>query len=120
MNGPPESPWQESLPPWIVLVQVVASDLNSQLGGGHTVAAMSGSDDLVGANDGSAAHEAATHSTGQHDLVGELSRVGISASDNPATAPGQGGGEGLLGEGARRGNCKTSSDDNSGSHGEYS
>merc|ERR1719341_410425 len=73
----------------IVLVEVVASNLNSQLGCRHTFTAMPGSDDLVGANDGSAAHEAATDSTGQHDLVGELSRVGISASDNPATSPGQ-------------------------------
>ena len=85
--------------------------------------------------------------------MGELSRVGISASDNPTTTPGQGGWEGLLREGSRwgevmvrsdaldfdilafaskhftkswtfcrftRGDCKTSCDDNSGSHGEYS
>merc|ERR1719249_17805 len=75
----------------IVLVEVVASHLNSQLVCGHAVTAMAGSDDLVGANNGTSAHETSTHSTGQHDLVGELSRVGISASDNPASTPGQGG-----------------------------
>merc|ERR1719234_1129586 len=75
----------------IVLVEVVASNLNSKLGCGHTVTAVSGSDDLVGSNDRSSAHQASTVSTGQHDLVGELSRVGISAYENPATTPGQGG-----------------------------
>merc|ERR1719234_868695 len=74
----------------IVLVEVVASHLNSKLGCGHAVTAVSSSDDLVGSNDGSSAHQAATDSAGQHDLVGELSRVGISASDNPAASPGQG------------------------------
>merc|ERR1712192_339113 len=74
----------------IVLVEVVASHLNSKLGCEHAVTAVSGSDDLVGSNDRSSAHQAATDSTGQHDLVGELSRVGISASNNPASTPGQG------------------------------
>ena len=37
------------------------------------------------------------------NLVGELSRVGISASHNPAASSGKGGRQRLLGEGARWG-----------------
>merc|ERR1712241_1400021 len=104
----------------IVLIEVVAANLNSQLGRGHTVTAVSSSDDLVGSNDGASAHKRTTDSTGQHDLVRELSRISISASHDPAATSGQGGREGLLREAARGGDCETSGDDNCGSHGEYS
>ena len=114
------SMWKKSDLVRIVLIEVVASHLNSQLGCRHTekvkliklgwdilrwreiklggdklheraqiakrtedkvendfspVAAMSGSDDLVRPNDGSAAHEAATDSTGQHDLHANCQNV---------------------------------------------
>merc|ERR1719394_1433891 len=75
----------------IVLVQVVAAHLDSELGSGHAVTAVSSSDDLVGTYDGAATHQGAANSTGEHDLVGELSRVGIGASHNPAASSGQGG-----------------------------
>merc|ERR1712122_278408 len=68
----------------IVLVQVVAAHLASKFVGGHAVTAVSSSDDLVGADNGATAHQGTTDSAGEHDLVGELSRVGIGASHNPA------------------------------------
>merc|ERR1719209_2425577 len=104
----------------IVLVQVVAAHLDSELGSGHAVTAVSSGDDLVGAHNGAAAHQGTTDSAGEHDLVGELSRVGIGASHNPAATSGQGGRQRLLGEGARGGDCEAGCDDNSGPHCEYS
>merc|ERR1719323_1802033 len=64
----------------IVLVQVVAAHLDSKFVCGHAVTAVSSSDDLVGADNGATAHQGAADSAGEHDLVGELSRVGIGAS----------------------------------------
>ena len=48
---------------------------------------MSGSDDPVGSDKGSSTHErAANSSSEQSDLVRELPRVGLSASDNSAAS----------------------------------
>merc|ERR1711936_621707 len=74
-----------------ILVQIVAAHLNSELGSGHAVTAVSSGDHLVGAHNGAATHQGTTDSAGEHDLVGELSRVGIGASHNPAASSGQGG-----------------------------
>ena len=79
----------------IVLVEVVAADLHSELAGGHTVTAVAGCDnlgfgksfneekvqkyheqtDLVGSDDGASAHEAAAHTAGQHDLGEAVTHV---------------------------------------------
>merc|ERR1719431_1736727 len=85
----------------VVLVEVVAADLHAELVGGHSVTAVAGGDHLVGSNDGAAAHEAAAHTTGQHDLVGELPRVGVGAPDDPVPPAGHRGGQRLLVEAPR-------------------
>ena len=51
------------------------------------VTAVSSSDDPVGSDKGSSTHERAAHSSSeQSDLVRELTRVGLSASDNSAAS----------------------------------
>jgi len=83
----------------ILLVQVVAANPDSQSAGGLTVTAMSSSDDPISADKGSSTHKGATHSSSeQSDLVRELPRVGLSASDNSTASTSHGGGQELRAE----------------------
>ena len=60
---------------------------------------MTSSDDLVGGDEGPAAHQRATHSSPEEsDLVRELPGVGGLASNDLASAPRHRGGEELGGE----------------------
>ena len=60
---------------------------------------MTSSDDLVGGDEGSSAHQRATDTSPEEsDLVRELPGVGGLASHDLATAPGHRGGEELGGE----------------------
>ena len=60
---------------------------------------MTSSDDLVGGDEGPAAHQRATDSSPEEsDLVGELPGVGGLASNDLASAPRHRGGEELGGE----------------------
>merc|ERR1712172_83219 len=75
---------------WILTVELMTADHNTQLGRRHPVTTVAGSDDDIRGNKGSTTHEAATHPPGQHDLVRELAPRSISAANNSATSAVQG------------------------------
>merc|ERR1719342_1422597 len=80
----------------IVLVQVVASNSDSQSAGRLSITAMSGGDDSVSGDQGSSTHQGASNSSSKEsDLMGEFSWVGLSSSNDSASASGHGGGQKL-------------------------
>merc|ERR1712042_169548 len=80
----------------IILVQVVASNSDTQSAGRLSITAMSGSDDSVSGDQGSSAHQGASNSSSKEsDLMGEFSWVSLSSSNDSASASGHGGGQKL-------------------------
>merc|ERR1719391_1494811 len=80
----------------IVLVEVVASDSDSQSAGRLSITAMSGGDDSVSGDQGSSAHQGASNSSSKEsNLMGKFSWVSLSSSNDSASASGHGGGQKL-------------------------
>merc|ERR1719483_1417464 len=83
----------------IIFIEVVVAHTDSQPAGGLPITAVTIGNNHVLGNERSTAHQRSTNtSTEEHNLVGELSWVSLSSSDNLSTTSGQRSGETLLGE----------------------
>ena len=82
---------------FIIRVQVVGANSNTQSGGRLTITAVSSSNNPGVTDQGTTAHERTIRSTTeQHDLVGELTVVSILTTDNLTASTAQGSGAGVL------------------------
>merc|ERR1712115_621601 len=83
----------------VILVEVVVSNTDSEPAGALSITAVAGCDNHVLSYKRSSTHQRSTNtSTKKSNLVGELSSISLSSSNNPSTSSAQRGREGLLGE----------------------
>jgi len=83
---------------FIVIIQILTSNMDSKTGGRLSITAVSSSDDPVSSHEGLSTHEGATNSSPEE---GDLPVEGVLPSHDLSFSPGEGSGDGLKGDQGR-------------------